>query len=280
MEKFDEKKYQTAQLEIISAVAEKCDELGITYYAVGGTLLGAVRHGGFIPWDCDIDIALKRADYERLRKYYAEHGDDELFFDDYISEPNHLSPHALIRKKGTHVHFKTRVSEKYKPKYDGIYLDVFPLDEAPADEKLRKKQMSKIKRLRRLVEYKAGYVYTDTGMCKKILKKIVGACLGVFSMQGIQRRLDETMRKYNGCGSGYLVSMASRYSYEKQIMPLAVYGTPTTVKFEGRELSAPAIPDEWLRRIYGDYMTPPPENKRHDVFELIADVDYGENNDR
>ena len=72
MESHEIKKYQQFQLRLLERTDRICQELGIRYYMIGGTLLGAVRHGGFIPWDADIDIAMRRADYERFRQYWME----------------------------------------------------------------------------------------------------------------------------------------------------------------------------------------------------------------
>lgn len=71
MQKFDGRKFQLVQLGLVKAIDQTCKELGIHYYIVAGTLLGAVRHGGFIPWDSDIDIAMRRTDYEILRSYWC-----------------------------------------------------------------------------------------------------------------------------------------------------------------------------------------------------------------
>lgn len=282
MQKFDGRKFQLVQLGLVKAIDQTCKELGIHYYIVAGTLLGAVRHGGFIPWDSDIDIAMRRTDYEILRSYWLEHEEYPYFWEDYSSDPNHLSPHALLRIKDTHVIFKTRVSEYYKPYHDGIYMDILPLDEPPADPILQRKQMRKIRLLKRLIELKIGYLYVETSKGKRVLKRIVHSCLFPFSLSKMQYRLDKVMQKYSGCNSGYLVSMASRYSYEKQLMSEDIYGTPSTILFEGIELYAPAQIDAYLTQLYGDYHQLPPKEKRQGISELIADVDYGDtvtNND-
>ena len=86
------RKYQLAQLELIDVVNNLCSELNLTYYIIGGTLLGAVRHKGFIPWDPDIDIAMPRDDYEKLRQYFAENKSDRYFYQHYSTEKNHLFP--------------------------------------------------------------------------------------------------------------------------------------------------------------------------------------------
>lgn len=274
MIKSEIRKYQEAQFELFKAVDEVCANLGLEYYMIGGTVLGAVRHGGFIPWDADIDIAMRRKDYEALRQYFAENENEKYFYEHYSTEKNHLSPHALIRIKGTNINKCGRVSEKYKPSYTGIYLDIFPLDEPPKEKHLQEKQMKKIKNIRRVIEVKAGYTYKDTSMIKKLAKKIVQIPLSVISLEKLNRCLDNAMIKYSGSGSGMLVSMASHYSYWKQLMPEDIYGKPVKLEFEGSEFYAPAKTHEYLTKIYGDYMQLPPEEKRFSDLDNIVSVDY------
>lgn len=267
------RKYQMAQLELLEQTHRICQELGLRYYLIGGTLLGAVRHGGFIPWDADIDIGMPRQDYEKFRLYWQEQSSDRYFFQHHTTEPHHLSPHAILRIKGTHVILSKRISHKYPLTHDGIYLDIFPLDEPPADKGAQERQMQAICRTRRLIELKAGYVYDSTGKIQKIVKRVVQLCLP--PLGALNKRLDRQMRRHTGSGSGYLVSMASHYSYWKQLMAAEIYGEPREIEFEGKMFLAPAKTEEYLERIYGDYMKLPPENKRYTDLDAVARIDYG-----
>ena len=276
MEAHDIQKYQNTQLQMLEYTDKLCKELGITYYMIGGTLLGAVRHGGFIPWDADIDIAMPRADYERFLAYWRENPSEKYFYQHHTTEPNHLSPHAVLRLKGTHVVMKKRLSARYKPAENGIYLDVFPLDEPPLNEKKQVKQSKAIRRLQRVIELKAAYTYgAATGKLKSFAKKAVQLCLLPFSLPWLNGQMDRQMRKYTGCGSGHLVSMASHYSYRKQYMDAAIYGTPQRIPFEGGLFCAPAQTDAYLKQIYGNYMELPPVEKRYGDLDTIARIDYG-----
>lgn len=271
---FDEiREYQLAQLELIKMMDKLCSKLNLTYYIIGGTLLGAVRHDGFIPWDPDIDVAMPRKDYEAVRAYFAANESERYFYEHYSTEKNHLSPHALIRIKDSHVLFKS-ASTRFNPRYDGIYLDIFPLDYAPSSEKLQKKQMKKIKRLKHIVTLKAGYVYPCNDMLTIIAKRCISLFLSPISFACLNRKMDETMQKYNAQPSGYLVSMASHYSYWKQLMPEAVYGKPEPINFEGLSLSAPAKTHDYLTRIYKNYMELPPEDQRNAVLDVFERIEY------
>ena len=268
------RKYQTAQAYLLREFDKLCRQLQISYYMIGGTLLGAVRHGGFIPWDADIDIAMRREDYERFKAHWMAHPSDTYFYEDYETEKNHMMPHALFRLKGTCVCDTTRVSPYYAVHEKGIFLDIFPLDTPPKSPVLQKIQMHQIRFIRWLIKLKIGYYYPDTPTWKKAAKRFAHGCVFPFSLQRLNRMLDKAMRKYSGSDSGFLVSMASHYSYWKQLMPEAIYGTPIPCVFENQSYSAPAQIDAYLKQIYGNYMKLPPENKR--VFPCkISEIDYG-----
>ena len=267
------RKYQIAQLELIRLIDDLCSKLNLTYYVIGGTLLGAVRHGGFIPWDPDIDIAMPRPDYEKLREYFAEIESDRYFYQHYSTEKNHLFPHALVKIKNSYVEIDSRIT-KYIPVHNGIYLDIFPLDNAPESKKKQTRQMKKIKQIEHLIDLKAEYRYRDTGMPKLIMKKLIGLLLLPVSFRTLNRRLDAAMRKYNDPSATTLVSMASHYSYWKQLMPKEIYGTPEKIIFEGETVCAPANTVDYLTRIYGDYMKLPPEDQRNSVLDKFVSVEY------
>ncbi len=267
------RKYQLAQLELMTTVDSLCSELNLTYYIIGGTLLGAVRHGGFIPWDPDIDIAMPRQDYEKLREYFSHNESDRYFYQHYSTEKNHLQGHALIKIKDSHVIFKNKRT-RFNPRYDGIYLDIFPLDNAPLDKKLQKKQMKKLKVIKKLIRLKTAKIFRSNKGLIILAKYMISVLLSPLSFTYLNKKQDYIMQQYNGANQKYLVSMASHYSYWKQLMPSEIYGEPTRIKFEGLSLCAPAQISEYLTRIYGDYMTLPPEDKRWIYLDVFKKIEY------
>ena len=266
------REFQLAQLELITMVDKLFAELNLTYYIIGGTLLGAVRHGGFIPWDPDIDIAMPREDYEKLRVYFESNENERYFYQHYSTEKNHFLPHALIRIKNSHVIFSKK--SRYKCLCDGIYLDIFPLDNAPLDKKLQEKQMKKIRRISKLIYLKTANIYKTNNAFAFFAKYAVSILLSPLTFNYLNRKRDKIMRKYNGKDSTYLVSMASHYSYWKQLMPSEFYGEPTRIQFEGLLLSAPAMTSDYLIRIYGDYMKLPPKDKRWTALDVFQKIEY------
>lgn len=270
----EKREYQKAQVFFLREIDKLCREVNISYYMIGGTLLGAVRHGGFIPWDADIDIAMRREDYDRFKAYWAEHPSDMYFYEDFESEKNHWIPHARLKIKGTSVIDRVRRSPYYEPAEQGIFLDIFPLDTPPKSHFLQSVQMWQLKAIRWLIKLKLGLIYQNTSSKKKMMKKIIHGCMFPFSLQGLNRWQDKVMRRHSDSGSGYLVSMASHYSYWKQLMPAEIYGTPIPCTFEKQTFLAPAEIDAYLKKIYGNYMELPPVEKR--VFPCLIDhVEYG-----
>lgn len=268
------KTLQRIELRLLFEADRICKELGIKYYLIGGTLLGAVRHGGFIPWDVDIDIAMLRSDYEKFREYCIKNNDGDVFFEDYTTEGNHSECHAILKLKGTEVRYTTRSKDRYTLQHNGIYMDVFPLDFAPNEYKKQRKQQYKIKFLSSLLQAKICRDY-GTGKIKFITKKVLSVLLKPVPFCKLQKLVDKTMQKYNNGPCEYVVSMASHYSYTKQLMPFEIYGEPQKITFEGYEFSAPAQIDDYLKKLFGDYMKLPPEDERYVMLEALEYVDYG-----
>lgn len=132
MEENQLKNCQKIELEILKDFRQICESLGLQYYLTAGTLLGTIRHQGFIPWDDDIDVAMPREDYDKFAMLGAEKLGDGYIYQSHITEPNFPYYFAKIRKTGT------RVEEpilRSIPMDQGIYIDIFPLDQCPDNDK-------------------------------------------------------------------------------------------------------------------------------------------------
>jgi len=193
-----------------------------------------------------------------------------------MTEKNHLSPHAILKIKNTKVNMRERVS-RYSQKYNGIYLDVFPLDNPPDTLEKQKKQANKIKKIKRIIDIKAGYEYSDTSNVKKVIKRLMQVVLTPLSFTFLNKKLDNCMKEYSLKNGKNLVSMASHYSYWKQLMPAEIYGKPKCVVFENKEYNAPSEVNEYLVRIYGDYMKLPSGNNLYSILDHIVNVEYSIN---
>lgn len=260
------------QLDIMDEVHRICEKHNITYYMIAGTLLGAVRHKGFIPWDLDIDIAMPREDYDRFKEVSQKEMAQQYTYIDYQSYSTYIRPHALIYRNDTRIHFKYDSVNPEMPEM-GVYLDVFPLDNAPDDENLRKEQAETLQKIRKWKDCRIPYCYSFK-MWRRWVHRTVSLLLFWMPIQKLNRQQQDWMQKYRGKKTKCICSMASQYSYAKQCMPKEIYGTPVLLEFEGRQYYAPAQYEEYLTRLYGDYMQLPPEEKRQANLEIFTSVEY------
>lgn len=264
---------RTSLISIMDEVHRVCEDNNIPYYIIGGTALGAVRHKGFIPWDTDIDIAMRREDYDRFVSICNQKINTEYFCAHYGNTEKWYHPHALVFKKTTQIIWNR---EYYRSKEDcPIYIDIFPLDKVPSDKEKMRKQEKRIRRKMYLQSRRECVVYQRNNAFVRLLKKMYSAILRIRSNASFNLSLDRTMSLYKSEKSTYLCSMASHYSYEKQCMLEAIYGTPKKYEFEGRAYYGPEKIEQYLSQLFGDYMELPPVEKQKENMDYIGQIIVG-----
>lgn len=254
--------------EILSEVDKVCEKNRIPYVLVGGTLLGAQRHGGFIPWDDDLDIAMLRSDYERFEHIAATELPDTLYFRSFHTDKEYYLPFGKVCKKGTS--YITDIDSSLTSNNE-VFIDVFPLDFAKKENSLFQKiQALIVKGLKSVVIRKKKMKVKSTAFSVKVMQLL---CLP-FSAQTLMRWQESTMKLCKEESAKYIVNLGSNYSYIKQTMPKDVYYPTSRMKFENKEFQAPANVEYYLSRIYGpNYMELPPIEKR--VTHNIVKLDLG-----
>ena len=259
--KLDIKELQQLQLLTMKEIHKVCIENNIKYYIIAGSALGAVRHGGFIPWDDDIDIALMREDYERFKViFYSCFDKEKYFLQDYDSDVDFRPPLMRLCIKGTHLDIECERHWKY---CKNAYIDIFPLDNVPNEESLRIEQEKNLLRCKKIINRKLYRIHDTNNFLARFVKRTIGVLLKVIPLSTLQKRYVSEMTKYNNIATECVCSMASQYKYAKQTMHRNIYGTPTLVKFEDAEFFAPENICQYLQQLYGkNYMQIPPVEKR------------------
>lgn len=258
----DQRELQLFQVKVMKRIHNFCVENNIKYYMICGTMLGAIRHGGFIPWDDDMDIALFREDYNKLIDLFPTYFEkSDLFIQNHETEYHYYPGHARISIGGT---MKEQISLSHFKDYSTqMYIDIFPLDKIPMNKNEQIKQKIKLRLLDKQIKNKVYQIFPHDNKFRIILKKIRAVLSSIHNITYLQRKRTKVMTQYNLSESTIVCSMASHYSYSKQSMPISYYGTPKLYKFEDEYFYGPEKANEYLSKIYGlNYMNIPPKKDR------------------
>ena len=257
MEQTKLRELQMQELEILLQLDAFCREHNITYFLAEGTLLGAIRHHGFIPWDDDVDIMMLRGDYERFLKLAPGALGEDLFVQHSSTVKPYWSPFVKIRSVRQPVRFvQTHIS--HLTEMNGPCVDIFPVDNVPCVRSRRQDVQAK------LIDYLRNFLCLKLGLypATKARQKVFKAASILVPVGLIHVLLHRLFTAFNADRNEYAVNLASYYDWRKQTVSAQLYREAVMVDFEGYQLPVPVGYDELLTRIYGDYMTPPPEDKR------------------
>lgn len=239
---------QALVLETLVLSQKFLEENDLTFYLSEGTLLGAARHNGFIPWDDDVDIMMPREDYDRLVQL-ADEGKipPELNFDALENNPKHwvLGAKMQLTRKTNYIQHKVENLSKYC----GPYIDIFPLDywNGPYTKRQYRAQRM-VKMCRRLLFMKTGYSKKTKGKFHRILMRIA---LPFISNKTIEKWAIRNMTKFQNGRRKYFVHLCSYYPFHKEVFPVGFFGEPLMVPFEGYSMPVPKEYDHMLKSIYG-----------------------------
>lgn len=271
-QKTDLERLHSCHLIIAEEIKRICTAHGLKYYMIAGTLLGAVRHKGFIPWDDDMDIGMLREDYDKFLEIAKSELGEDFFLQTFETDKNFGLPFAKILLNGTVLQERTTSTSKAK---NGIFIDVFPFDNVPDDEILQNKQDKKTYFLKRLLLAKLNYnVAGDGDVKKKTVYTVLKVMSAFLSAEKIEKMLEAEMKKYNSQKTEKIVLFGGSYGYKKESVKREWFNETAQLPFEETSFSAPAQYISYLEYFYGDYMKLPPEDKRGDRHNVL-ELDFG-----
>lgn len=262
------KKIWNIQLDMFQKLIELCKANNLRLWCDGGTLLGAVRHKGYIPWDDDMDICMPRPDFDRLGEIAPEYFKEPYFYQTAKTDVHYPRDHAQLRRSDTAA---IRPSDCYRPFNQGIFIDIFPIEGCPDDPgKVRKVVKLSVRRMKELksIDYpifwsgRLGLVFRKYHWRRKVAR---------YGFYNLYKPVEDLLRTcpWNSCRRVAQLGIdGDRFIFDKSIFDKTLW-----VPFENMTVPIPAGYDKFLRTQYGDdYMTPVMAPTNHG--ELILDPDH------
>lgn len=265
-------KLQEAEYNILKYYDEFTKKHELIYTLYAGTLLGSVRHEGFIPWDDDIDVGMKRSEFEKFERIFIESDYEK---DGYIYQSREIYPFqalALSKIRNKEINMIERMPTTQKGNY-GPWIDIFPFDQIPDIQEKREEQYEKVRFYNELIK-KLLLVQVepeDTGI-KKIAKKIMQSSneklhRAYFFLPYLFKKRHEWMTKYNDIETTHSADLAHMHyknydDYSKTIFKNKDLDDLIEGKFENQLFPIPKNYDKILTTLYGNYMELPKESDR------------------
>lgn len=243
-------------LEMFDKFCDICDANSLSYYLIGGSCLGAVRHKGFIPWDDDIDIGMTRKDYDIFNTLAPSQLPESMFLQNFRTDKDYYYEFCKIRNSRT-TYVETGLA-KLNINH-GLFIDIFPLDYVP--DTMFQKARFRIKRA--MYDNYINEYYTGKAENASIQKKIMSLIAKVVINDIIEAKedRDSLLREVSSKSTKFIANYYGAWA-KKEIVPTEFFSDGTKMEFEGRTVCVPKKFDAYLTQLYGDYMQLPPENKR------------------
>lgn len=268
------KALQKKSLELLMNFKAYCDEHNLKFFVIGGGLIGAVRHGGFIPWDDDLDVFMFRKDYEWLKENFNNTVDTDKFYFEKTTKDHYTRVQiaAVVDENTTFV--KERQND-LPDVHHGVRIDIIPLDGCPSSRFKRKTQI-----LWALIYsmFIVGEPHTSKG---KVLELISRLMLFFFrtpkSRYKVWHLAEKRMSRFNIDDCEYVTELCSWYQYMVNEYDKKIFEDVVLLNFEDKKIPAPIGYDKYLKMAFGDYMLLPPEENRvakHDATMLDLDRSY------
>ena len=250
------KRIWAVELDLLNELLITCKKYGLSIFTDGGTTLGAVRHGGFIPWDDDIDMVMFREDYRKLCQIAESEFKYPYFFQTEYTDPGSMRGHAQLRNSLTTGILSSEIKHRYSFN-QGIFIDIFPLDNIPDDKNERDIFFKKIARKRKKAFQYANIStrYMDNPGVKGAIKKILHQSVHTNKNKYFEQ-FENYIQKYNYRQTEYISKLFFKAHPERLIWKKEWFCDVTYLPFEMFKVPVPFIYEEVLNKFFGDWRTP------------------------
>lgn len=231
-----------------------CEKNNLKYSLAYGTLIGAVRHKDFIPWDDDIDVCMPREDYKKLLDLLETNINKDYTLLSFEKNKDYIYPFAKIYNNKTVIKEETCMNIPL-----GVYIDIFPLDKIPNEIKILSKYIFKMRILSKMLLFSTNKRKSKVFL-KNIIKKFLFIIFNLYGFRRILKKIEKTRKIYDKFQSNYLSSITGNILKEK--MSKEEFNNLIKIKFRNHEFYCYKNYDNILKNIYGNYMIVPPVEKR------------------
>ena len=269
------KKVWNVELDLLSKLLEVCEKYNLKCYADAGTLLGAVRHKGFIPWDDDLDVAMFREDYDKLLQIAEKEFKNPYFLQTAYTDENYIRGHAQLRNSNTTAILKGEKELGYDiAKWNkGIFIDIFALDGVTNDPKKLEKQKRKVMFRKRLL---TRYILKGKGETfkTKLAYAISSIMFKIIPYRKYYAKIEDIFRNETVENNEMVAPLNFIFETTKRMRKKSLYNDTVMLDFENIKIPAPAGYDEFLKQRYGDYMKPNKVSTTHGEVFFDPDKSY------
>ncbi len=264
---YDIKTLQARLVPMLECIDKVCREHHLRYYLWAGTMLGAVRHKGFIPWDDDMDICMPRPDYDLLLAHCHEWMPAPFEVVGPHNRSDYPYPFAKVEDSSTTV--------LERPDFnfpEGIYVDIFPIDGIPSDKAVATKHLKKYKFWRHLLFFRGRDPFKHGKGPRSWWPLLIHK---MYSLQQLQDKVQCLMTQYKFDDCEQVIDYDSVF---RGIVAKKILGEPKEYEFEGKKFLGVSDAHQYLTEMYGDYMTPPPKEKQiqHNFYYINLELPYRE----